>query len=213
MEIYMSKYLKILLFSLVAFMGCEDTVESEGGLNILVNSVAEAAGDNCDNGGIKLMFGADLNADGTLSNDEVTNSSYVCNGTDGNGGIDETLNFSVVIIEDDSDMNAYYTPYENGSGGFLTYEYASELIDENVLNSGSIFVEFIPFGLENWYSIPFINYPAYSGGDYNINATYHYSLGKVYIRWDCNLPFDEDNWSDHVDYVVRPYKISIVTPS
>ncbi|MFY0602276.1 MAG: hypothetical protein JXR03_21570, partial [Cyclobacteriaceae bacterium] len=43
----------------------------------------ETAGDNCENGGIKIDSGVDSNNDGTLDDDEITATAYICNGIDG----------------------------------------------------------------------------------------------------------------------------------
>ncbi|WP_298440546.1 carboxypeptidase regulatory-like domain-containing protein [uncultured Ferrimonas sp.] len=55
----------------------------QDGFNSLVDIVAEAAGDNCVNGGFKINSGLDLNRDNTLQDNEVSAVSYVCNGSDG----------------------------------------------------------------------------------------------------------------------------------
>jgi hypothetical protein len=56
------------------------------GTSALVNSLEEPAGDNCENGGIRLDSGIDKNSDGELSEDEVQNTSYICGGATGKSG-------------------------------------------------------------------------------------------------------------------------------
>jgi hypothetical protein len=58
------------------------------GLNSLIKSSAEEAGDNCENGGIKIEMGLDTDNSGELDEDEVDDSltEYLCNGSDGVGG-------------------------------------------------------------------------------------------------------------------------------
>lgn len=51
------------------------------GINSLIKSTSEEAGENCTNGGIKIEFGLDNNANGILDEAEITSTSYVCNGT------------------------------------------------------------------------------------------------------------------------------------
>lgn len=51
------------------------------GITSLINSTEEEAGENCTNGGIKIEFGLDNNANGILDEAEITSTSYVCNGT------------------------------------------------------------------------------------------------------------------------------------
>ena len=58
------------------------------GLNSLIKTSDEEAGDNCENGGIKIETGLDTNANGELDEDEIDDSltKYLCNGNDGEGG-------------------------------------------------------------------------------------------------------------------------------
>ncbi len=57
------------------------------GLTSLTNISSENEGDNCENGGMKIESGLDLNANGLLDPNEVTNTSYVCNGSDANNNL------------------------------------------------------------------------------------------------------------------------------
>ena len=57
-----------------------------GAKSSLVRVVAEAEGINCANGGQAIQTGADANGDGQLSAIEVSNVSYVCNGSSGRDG-------------------------------------------------------------------------------------------------------------------------------
>lgn len=58
------------------------------GQNSLVKTSAESAGANCPAGGVKLEYGLDANANGTLDLSEINVSltKYVCNGTVGATG-------------------------------------------------------------------------------------------------------------------------------
>ena len=62
------------------------------GNSSLTTVTTEPAGDNCENGGLKIDSGIDTNGDGTLDNAEITATAYVCNGTDGNNGLIKTTN-------------------------------------------------------------------------------------------------------------------------
>ena len=64
--------------------------DGEVAIKTLINTSDEAAGDNCDSGGVKIEVGEDANADGILDTDEVDDSltRYVCNGQDGQDGQD-----------------------------------------------------------------------------------------------------------------------------
>lgn len=57
------------------------------GTSSLVNVTAEPAGANCANGGERIDTGVDANGNGVLDASEITNTSYVCNGSTG----DQTL--------------------------------------------------------------------------------------------------------------------------
>ena len=61
--------------------------ETGEGLNSLIKTSDEEAGDNCENGGIKIETGLDTNDNGELDEDEVDDSltKYLCNGNDGEG--------------------------------------------------------------------------------------------------------------------------------
>jgi uncharacterized protein YjbI with pentapeptide repeats len=54
----------------------------------LVQTAAEAAGDNCESGGVMITSGQDANSDGKLADDEVVDTRYICNGIDGAAGSD-----------------------------------------------------------------------------------------------------------------------------
>ena len=57
------------------------------GLTTLMAVATEPAGSNCPAGGEKVSSGLDLDADGTLEDAEIQSSRYVCNGTDGQNGL------------------------------------------------------------------------------------------------------------------------------
>jgi len=52
----------------------------------LVRTTDEAAGANCAEGGVRLDEGTDADGDGTLDDDEITGTRYICSGVDGNDG-------------------------------------------------------------------------------------------------------------------------------
>jgi len=71
-------------FGLAFLAGCEGPTGPAGagsdGTNALTNTSSEPAGANCANGGTKVEVGLDENSNGTLDADEITGTSYVCNG-------------------------------------------------------------------------------------------------------------------------------------
>ncbi|WP_436516188.1 DUF7151 family protein [Ekhidna sp. To15] len=58
------------------------------GLSTLSSVTTEPSGLNCENGGLKIELGLDMNGNGVLDNDEVVSENYVCNGSDGTDGND-----------------------------------------------------------------------------------------------------------------------------
>ena len=74
------------------FVGCGEKLTTtdasvpSDGHNALVLVSPEAAGTNCTFGGQKIETGLDANDNGTLEQKEVTNTSYVCNGSNGSSG-------------------------------------------------------------------------------------------------------------------------------
>ena len=51
-----------------------------GGLNSLVDTSVEDAGQNCKAGGYKIVFGVDLNKNNSLDQNEIQDTRFVCNG-------------------------------------------------------------------------------------------------------------------------------------
>lgn len=62
------------------------------GNNGLIRTTNELAGDNCENGGIKIDSGIDSDANGTLDDTEITSTAYICNGIDGNNSLTKITN-------------------------------------------------------------------------------------------------------------------------
>ena len=56
--------------------------------SVLVDAREEPPGANCPNGGVALLRGVDNNRNDLLDPAEVTSTDYVCNGTDGQDGVD-----------------------------------------------------------------------------------------------------------------------------
>lgn len=54
----------------------------------LISTLAEPAGENCTNGGTKVIAGLDNNSNQKLDNNEVQTTTYVCTGGNGTNGTD-----------------------------------------------------------------------------------------------------------------------------
>ena len=65
-----------------------DGVDGTNGLSALAVTSIESAGLNCADGGVKIEVGLDQNSNGSLDEDEVHHTQYVCNGADGQNGLD-----------------------------------------------------------------------------------------------------------------------------
>lgn len=93
------------------------------GKNSLTVVIKEPAGPSCANGGIKINSGLDLNRNGSLEENEITSTAYVCNGIDGNTSLTRTTNES-------SGGNC-------GNGG-LKVEYGLDLNKDGILNDNEV---------------------------------------------------------------------------
>ena len=62
-----------------------DGSDGQNGLSITAITLPEPQGENCLNGGLRLIVGVDLNSDGALAEEEISQISFVCNGMNGNG--------------------------------------------------------------------------------------------------------------------------------
>ncbi|QXP53591.1 hypothetical protein [Cellulophaga sp. HaHa_2_1] len=93
-------YKQVIKFTIplitILLMSCEGDQGTEGengmdGLISIINTSNEPQGLNCDTGGIRLDSGIDENVNGTLESNEIQNTSYICNGS--NGVSDEQVRF------------------------------------------------------------------------------------------------------------------------
>jgi len=93
------------------------------GKNSLTTVIKEPAGLSCDNGGIKINSGLDLNRNGVLEENEITSTAYVCNGVAGNASLTRTTN-------ENSGGNC-------GNGG-LKVEYGLDVNKDGILNDNEV---------------------------------------------------------------------------
>ena len=87
-----SRRLNIGLFIAVSLSGCLEGKDGKDGINgtdgtgstpVLLSTSPEAAGANCTSGGSRIDSGLDTNLNGNLDPAEIQNTSYVCQGSDG----------------------------------------------------------------------------------------------------------------------------------
>ena len=62
--------------------------DGTNGLSALAVTSMESAGSNCADGGLKIEVGVDGNSNGSLDEDEVDHTQYICNGANGANGQD-----------------------------------------------------------------------------------------------------------------------------
>ena len=175
------KNLKLFYFiTIMLFIACEGEEGSQGlqgnnGINSLINISDELSGSNCENGGLKIEAGLDINSNGILENNEVQNTKYVCNGIDGsnslttviaepkgenceNGGIkintgvdinnnqildeSEIMSSAYICNGDDGNTSLTRITSENSSinceNGGLKIDYGLDLNDDGELNDNEI---------------------------------------------------------------------------
>jgi hypothetical protein len=91
---------KILLLVIVMFFNCEKEVLVEQEIRVsLINIIEEDKGGNCSNGGFKIENGTDTNNNNTLDINEVQSTNFICNGSDGNDGINGNNSLLNVVQE------------------------------------------------------------------------------------------------------------------
>jgi len=116
--------------------------DGEAGYNTLINTSNEGPGDNCENGGIKIELGLDVNRNNILEIDEVNNSLtvYVCNGGtgDGDGNGDNNAPTITLIGENPQIINVDVnyvelgaTAYDEDDGDITS----SIVIDSSLVNT------------------------------------------------------------------------------
>ena len=125
-----------LIFLLVFFWSCEegadgitgqDGQDGTDGLSTILYTLDEPSGDNCANGGTKIVYGIDVNSDGVLSDSEIDNSTYICNGTDGQDA----------EVETEESLSPVGVWYLEGTGSITA------TLDENVMCKSRICFVFI----------------------------------------------------------------------
>lgn len=93
------------------------------GNNSLTTIITEPEGTNCENGGIKIDSGIDINNDGILTEDEIMSSAFICNGVDGNISLTR-------VTTENSGINC-----ENGG---LKIDYGLDLNNDGELNDDEV---------------------------------------------------------------------------
>lgn len=79
-----------MITSITILLGCKKE-EADDGKNSLIDLVVEPAGENCFNGGFKVISGIDQNANNIIDPSEVQSTEYICNGENGNNGLNSLI--------------------------------------------------------------------------------------------------------------------------
>ncbi|MCP4135534.1 MAG: hypothetical protein GY754_31485 [bacterium] len=90
-------FISIIIFSLVAFAGCEDSGEVKYSTAIK-KSVLPPDNTECPNGGVSIESGVDENGNGILDAAEVDNVDYICNGQNGQNGLNGTDHAAEIAV-------------------------------------------------------------------------------------------------------------------
>ena len=106
----------------------QNGTNGSNGLAMLISTVAEPAGENCANGGFKIMVGADTNNDGLLAADEITNSVYACNGVTGTNGTGFLIKTTSEVAGDNCQYGGFRleTGSDTNSNGILDTDEITE---------------------------------------------------------------------------------------
>lgn len=102
----------------------------DGG-NSLFRTINEPPGVNCVNGGMKIYSGIDLNDNGSLDEDEITSSDYLCNGEDGDLSL---VNITEVPVSSDCPNGGFLFDSGLDSNGDRILDDFEILSSRNVCN-------------------------------------------------------------------------------
>lgn len=92
----------ITLLFIFTSPGCKK--ENSNGKNSLTELNAETAGANCASGGYRISTGIDFNDNNILDSDEIKYEEYICNGDNGENGINSLIN---VVTESSGNFCVY----------------------------------------------------------------------------------------------------------
>jgi hypothetical protein len=213
------KRLLLIVLPLLFMVGCEDGKEgAEGsdGLNILVLTEVEPAGSNCVNGGTKVSFGYDNDVNGILESTEVSTSTYICNGEDGNDGDDGVANINVQVLPlMASDWTFVDT---NGDGvGRMSAGFGNADLTLDVVNNGMVLIELSYTNNPPYYnSLPMIYYGDFQNGgdvDYIVDCYFSYSVGEITINWSASDNPTASQWLSNSAIYSGYYKITTILPN
>jgi len=108
-----------------------DGTNGQDGYNSLINSTVVEPSDEFPNGGVLISVGLDLDFDGILSDDEITQVTFISNGIDGQDGVDG------VDGQDGVDGIGVTITTEETEGGYWIYFWeGDEIINQIFISNG-----------------------------------------------------------------------------
>lgn len=168
------------------------------GSNSLTTLVTEVSGGNCGNGGLKINYGLDVNANGVLDTSEVTSTTYVCNGIDGNMSLVNITDEEGLICENggikiesgiDTNKNNVLDTHEiqvtkyvcNGIDGIINEEIRLRIADgvgtiANTTSSTPVIVSGINFDIRDYENVGSIHFES----DPYVANSINYALLELY---------------------------------
>lgn len=109
-----------------------DGVDGTDALQPIVTVTDEAAGTNCQFGGVRVDVGLDTDASGVLDASEITGTEYVCNGVPGPIGPAGENGYSSLVL------TSYEAPGTNCLNGGTQIDSGLDLNRDNVLDASEI---------------------------------------------------------------------------
>ena len=215
----MKRLLLVLLPISLFLFSCGDVengVDGLDGLNTMIKITNEPSGINCPNGGSKVSVGYDnVLVNFILDDNEITSSTYICNGEDGNNGQDGedgSSNVDIQIVEWTGNTTNFYRHDVPTSGDGLVYSvWTNTSLTQEVIDNGFVRVD-IASSLEGpWFSLP---YQIIDGDGSDVNyiytSSYSYGVGAVRIDWDCSFGRTLSEWMSIEEVYQSYYKITTI---
>ena len=193
--------------ALPQLLKAQDTAKDNVALQNAVNSAKTCS--------IALIGGNDTDGDGTLDDDEITNTVYVCNGTNGDDGLDGNPNVNIQIVQWESnhtDFNPHDSP--NDGDGTIFSTWTNPSLTSELVSNGVVLVQVGGSTSGPWFNLPYL---LYSGDQSDVNyiydSWYSYSEGTCVIGWDCSFGRTYSEWLDISDLYETYYKIITIEGS
>ena len=187
-------------------------------LNALVTSTSEPAGNNCANGGTRIDVGVDDNADGVLSETEIDQTQYVCNGGSSNNTMLTSVNPVASNLNCDAGGRVVSYGLDNGDGSGT---YANGILESGEVDASTTFcsrwvpgvIKDINGGSDSSYpsALTVFNNELYFQADDVIHGSELWksdgtAYGTVMVK-DINT---ERNWDEYVNGDSNPHGFTVI---